>query len=186
MFSKRILSLFFVVFVSVSAQAGMTYQGDVEYSAGTGANEASIVIDFDFENYFVFTYRWDGAATGWDALEAIEGAGALNVEAKWYEEFQSHFVSDFSYLGGVEYDYGEEAIVGWGYWGSSDGESWLVNPGVDGRLLSDGSWDGWVWSNYDFDISWDPLRAPGEAAIPEPGMFALFGTGLLILRKIKR
>jgi hypothetical protein len=175
---KRFFILLVVLSTAGIIRAGITYPGQTEYEAGAGANQATIAIDFDYENYFVFSYRWDGLATGWEALVAIEQAGPLVVDAKWYEEFQSHFVNDFVYPGGNKFNYGENAITGWGYWGSGDGENWVINPGVDNRNLSDGSHDAWVWSNYDFNISWDPLRGPGQIPIPEPATLLLIGIGV--------
>jgi hypothetical protein len=163
------------------ALGGYTYPGAAEYTAGAEENEAIIVVDFDAGNFFVFKYKWDGLATGWDALAAIDAAGALDVNAKWYPEFNSHFVSDFVYPLGQKYDYGQ-AITGWGYWGSADGEGWILNAGVDNRQLESGSWDSWVWSNYDFSVSWDPLRSPGE--VPEPATIVLLGSGALYLFKL--
>ncbi len=181
---KKVIGLVVLLIFAAVANGGLTYEGSVEYTAGTGENEAMIVIDFDFEEYFVFGYRWNGDASGWDALEAIAQAGALEVDAQWYEEFGNHFVSDFIYPDGEAYDYGG-AITGWGYWGSDDGESWAVNTGVDGRVLGDGDWDSWTWSNYDFDISWDPQRSPGEAPVPEPVTLCLFGAGILLFRRFR-
>ena len=181
----RIMKINFAVFavltIACEVYGGFTYPKSAEYIAGEGANEAIIVIDFDADNYFVFKYKWEGLASGWDALAAIEAAGALEVNAKWYEEFGSHFVSDFVYPGGQKHDYGGGAMTGWGYWGSVDGQNWTLNAGVDMRQLSNGSWDGWVWSNYDFSVSWDPLRGPGQEPIPEPGTVCLLGIGIIFL-----
>jgi len=174
---KNLIVLFITLLAEQAATAGLVYPGQVEYSAGQGENQVTIVIDFNYKNYFLFNYRFDGPATGWDALAALEQAGSLEVNATWYEQFQSHFVNDFFYPGSNKYDYGDNTITGWGYWGSSNGESWLINPGVDSRNLSDGGCDAWVWSNYDFDISWDPLRGPGQMPIPEPATILLIGLG---------
>jgi hypothetical protein len=178
-FMKRFLIVSILFLTTAVVKGGITYPDQAQYSAGIGENQATIVIDFDYENYFVFSYSWDGSATGWDALAAIEQAGALDVDAKWYEEYQSHFVRDFFYPAGNKFNYGENAITGWGYWGSLSGENWVINAGVDFRNLADGVWDSWVWSNYDFDISWDPMRGPGQKAVPEPATILLAGLGAI-------
>ncbi|MHC4624874.1 MAG: hypothetical protein ACYS4W_13335, partial [Planctomycetota bacterium] len=80
MASRRLMSLVVVLAIAAGASA-VTYSGDMEYTAGSGSNEVTIAVDFDFGNYFLFTYRWEGEATGWDAISALEQAGALMIEA---------------------------------------------------------------------------------------------------------
>jgi hypothetical protein len=180
MVSKRVLSLVFVFAITASVNAA-TYTGSVEYTAGSGSNQATIVIDFDFGNSFLFNYQWDGDVTGWDTLAALD-AGVLDVDASWYELYQSHFINDFDYPGGLEYDYGEGANTYWAYYGSTDNENWLPNPGVDNRSLSNGDWDSWVWTNCSAD--WLTVyRTPGAAPVPEPMTIALLGLGGLLLRR---
>ncbi|MHC4156528.1 MAG: PEP-CTERM sorting domain-containing protein [Planctomycetota bacterium] len=179
MASRRLMGL--VIVVSIGAGAGaVTYSGGAEYTAGSGDNEATIAVDFDLGNYFLFTYRWDGDATGWDALSAIDQAGSLAVEATDFGEW-GMFVDDLDYPGGLEYDYGEGINTGWSYC-IGDNESWSSSPvGVSFYPLSDGEWNSWVWTNY--DESWMPVRGPGEQPIPEPGTLALLGLGVLLVRK---
>ncbi len=179
---RRVMMLVLVIAAAQAAYAGLVYQKGIEYTAGAGENSAKIVIDFDAGKFFLFEYRWNGQAKGWDALAAIDAAGLLNVDSQWFEQFNSHFVNDFSFPGGVKFDYGVDA-TGWGYWGSADGENWLLNGGVDGRMLTNGGWDGWVWSNYDYNVSWDPIRSPGMA--PEPGTILLLGAGAMFVMRAK-
>ena len=183
---RREVVLILVLSAVTSARAGMTYEMDMEYATGQGANEAAIVVDFDGFDYFVFAYRWDGETTGWDALEAIDLAGSLDVEATWYEQFQCHFVEDFIYGDAEKYLYGGGVITGWGYWQSDNNEDWVTGGGVDFRILSDGAFDAWVWSNYDFEVSWDPIRSPGEMPIPEPGTILLMMKGTFLFGRIRR
>lgn len=181
MASRRLTSLVFVFGIVTSAGA-VTYTGNAEYTAGSGSNQATIAVDFDFENYFLFTYYWNGDATGWDALSAIDLAGALVVEATDWGEW-GMFVDDLSYPGGAKYDYGEGFNVGWAYY-IGDNESWsLDGSGVSFRSLSDGDWDAWVWTNY--DESWRPVRGPGEQPIPEPISVFLFGLSGMLLRRCR-
>jgi len=177
----NLISLIIVLVVCAGAR-GEIYTGGIEYATGAGGNEATIAIDFDFDSSFLFSFQWDGAATGWDALAAIDAAGALDVFATDFGEW-GMFVDDFDYEGGTEYDYGEGVFfAGWAYYNSTDNEIWSLDPaGVSFRDLSDGDWDSWVWTNY--DESWLAIRSPGAAPVPEPATMLLFAAGGLLLRK---
>ncbi len=176
----NLISLIIVLALCATSH-GEIYTGDIEYTAGTGSNKATIAIDFDFDSSFLFSFQWDGAATGWDALAAIDDAGALDVFASDFGE-GSMFVDDFDYEGGTEYDYGEGVYAGWAYFNSGDNETWSLDPaGVSFRDLSDGAWDSWVWTNY--DESWLPIRSPGAAPVPEPATMLLFVIAGLLIRK---
>jgi len=179
----KVMNLILLVLFACAAAHGEIYTGDIEYIAGTGANEATIAVDFDLNNSFLFTFKWDGAATGWDALDTLN-AGTLDVFASDGGEL-GMFVNDFDYSGGVEYDYGHGVYAGWAYYNSADNDIWSLSPGgVSFRDLSDGAWDSWVWTNY--DQSWLPIRSPGAAPIPEPATMLLFAAVGLLIRKPRR
>ena len=183
MASEKVMRVLCVVLVFAIAATvnAVTYTGSVEYTAGSGSNQATIVIDFDFGNSFLFNYRWDDDASGWSALTAIDLAGALDVDAKDYG--WGVFVNDFDYPGGSEYDYGEGANTGWAYY-VGDNVVWTLGPGASSRSLNYGDWDSWVWTNYSADWS-TACRTPGAAPVPEPMTIVLLGLGGLLVGKRK-
>ncbi len=176
---KRLVSLVFILVVTATS-AATTYDSIAEYTAGSGSNQATIAIDFDFNNYFLFNYKWDGSATGWDALSAIESAGTLEITSTHYS--WGELITDFAYLGGIKYAYSPDDSTGWAYYGSSDNQNWAGHVvGCTDRYLNDGDWDSWVWTNYAPDWG-PPYRTPGGEPIPEPGTIVLLTIGSLLLR----
>jgi hypothetical protein len=172
-----VFSLILAIIWATTASA-LTYTGDIEATVGSGTNSATIAVDFDLDNSFLFTFSWDSTATGADALLAIEAATDLQT----ITAYGGAFVVDLIYPGGVKHDYGEQN-TGWAYYTSQDGENWDYSMvGYGDRILSDNCWDSWTWTNYSPDW-WIVYRTPGAAPTPEPCTIALLTLGALLTRR---
>jgi hypothetical protein len=148
---------------------------EVDYWAGTGGNEAIVVVDFDATggDSYAFGFKWDGIATGYDALVAIDAAGALDFETTYYSGM-GYFIDNFYYNS----ESGDPSYY-WQYFTSSDGSVWDSSwVGMSDRTLTGGDWDGWY-------NGFDPGVSP-TTPIPEPATVALLGLGILLLRRKKK
>ena len=171
---------------------GGTYLTDtIEYTAGTGSKTATIIVDFDFENYFVFEYAWDDlavtgdeTATGWDALYTLHQESDLFMEYTDYTSINwGMYVDDLQYPDGEKYNYFDDGSLGWAYFLSADNQNWIQDATVYFRELTDGGFDAWVWTNHDMDNYWAPIRQPGQVPIPEPATLMLLALGGYVLSR---
>jgi hypothetical protein len=169
---------------------------EVEYWAGSGSNEALVVVDFNQgpSDVYTFGYRWDGAANGGQALTAIVAEGGLDAAmTNWGgpPPAENLFIDSFTYDGVTlvnevnfpwspswlfYYDdiVGPGELVGW-----TMAELW----GMSGHLLANGAFEGWLFSYDQWPEYTDEPRQPlaaqtGEGGIPEPGTVALLVAGL--------
>jgi hypothetical protein len=148
----------------------------VSESVGTGANTSHVVVDFGPQSYD-FDVHYDNTLTGEDALKLIHEDSAFRVM------IQSYSFGDA--IAGMDYGgYVDSGFSGgyWNYYLSSNGQAWNESgSGAADRTLSDGSWDGWVWTGSQSTSPDLPL-----AATPEPSSLAAVGmVGLLLMRRRK-
>jgi MYXO-CTERM domain-containing protein len=147
----------------------------VSLSVGQGANTSNFVIDFGPQSY-LFEYHYDGSPTTLDALRAIDAASDYDIATKssaWGEFVLAH---DF---GG--YHFSGEGLNGddwWSHWVMGQ-SGWEWGQG-GGNLLTDGSWDAFVWSDLQSTAPDVPV------AVPEPAALALGGVAAASLVRRRR
>ena len=146
-------------------------------SVGSGASTSHIVLDFGPQS-FQFDVHYDGSITGLEALELIEDSSIFRLETQSFSF--GELVSGMDYGGFKFAGVGTGGDDFWSYY-VGDGESWSFSgQGAGDRVLSNGSYDGWVWAaaqdgGPDFPI-----------AIPEPAGVTLLTCAGLFLRRRRR
>lgn len=153
---------------SAASYAGFIDEVTISESAGTGENTAYVVVDFKDGAEYAFEARFDGTTTGDAIHHLLDDETGLEIDFLVYPS--GEFVNGLTYDGHSNSEYlGDEDW--WHYWISDDGETW-TSPGfgISDRIVSDGSWDGWVYGSA------------GEP-IPEPAMLAMLGLGGLLVRR---
>lgn len=197
-----------------SAHAGLVSSlDDIELWAGSGTNRSALLVDFhdgNTQESFVWGFRWNGSATGFDMLTAIDNA--------WTELTLDNpsFVNSITYTQGIvtHVQASNWVTTSWGYYlaggtatqfdsnppygpigtlnvpggGALLPISWTISPaGSSDRFLADGSWDALSFGAFNtmtFDHE-TPPSSPAYAAIPEPSTiaFLILGATLAIYAK---
>jgi len=187
--TQKIGALGAVAGALVSLNALAFSLADVTFWVGSGANEAALVIDWNdgkSPQSLAWGYRWDGAATGLDMLQAVTAADSRFGDVVLTEWSFGWTVDGMGYdlngNGFSQSDAGDHYKPGWvapNYWvywtydgsdspyGTGAFASSMV--GLSGRTLSDGAWDG---LRYD-DGAIAPSTPVAASVIPEPGSFGL-------------
>lgn len=148
-----------LLFVGSSANAAIVGT----FSVGSGASTSTIQVDFANGNGYVITYSWDGPATGWSALLAVDAA--LSDMSIQYQTFSfGVFLTGVSI--GADHDYGtgdQWPIENyWHYWTAQPTDapgSWTSSMiGAADRALVNGARDAWVFGSPALP---QPVPAPG-------------------------
>jgi len=150
-------ALSLVIVAAGTVQAHSFEDVDVEFWAGSGTNEALLVLDWKGVGaYLAFGYRWSGAATGLSMLQAVRSASGGRLYVEWVPGYPQQAVfglgwdaDDDGFSKTDPDDYYQEGWLEtsyWSYWLSTNGQAWdYAEEGLVLRNLSDGDWDGWSW-----------------------------------------
>ena len=143
---------------SVSALFSTVSHADVieTFEIGTGNSTSSFVFQFTNGNQYMYQINYDESMSGQSAVEFI------------MEEQMDYFVADI-----VSYSFGDalnglnigddfdagfgtapEYLDYWHYWTKEDQtENWESSfVGFGDRMITDGSWDGWVFNSNDAPV----------------------------------
>ena len=141
---------------------------------GTGASAATLQFDFENGNTHLVTVRFDGALTGFGALERV-ATEATGGQLDFLSFSFGKFVTGIGVGGDYQYGEGELWPIenSWHYWTAEGAaaftESWT---GAADRALVDGSRDAWVFGS-----------AAAPAAVPAPGALSLVFAATLRRRR---
>ena len=189
----KTLLISFIVAAPIAASA-VSFDA-IAFWVGSVANRAAVVVDFNdgqATQSYVWGYRWNGTATGEQALDAIVASDPFLTATK------GSFAGFGSFLESVEYAAPNTGLFHsrssavqtdrfWGYWwGQQNSTSWtFASSGMTNRILSDGAVDGWAFSGPSFASV--PPSAP-IAAVSEPASLAAlaFGAAAFMRKRSKR
>lgn len=135
------------------------------WTVGTGASASFVQVEFGNGNAYLYECRWDGAMTGQGLFELIasQQVGFFDFEVISFSFGDALFGISI----GADADEGfgtpPDYLDYWHYWTREGAGQWSESfIGFGDRVVSDGSWDGWVF---------DSSAAP--ASVPAPGAMAL-------------
>lgn len=161
-------------------------------NVGAGPDVSYLVIDESdlYSTPLVFAYHYDydtnNPLTGYSLLTNVAAGSALSVSSTYYTNgglgnnldsltfnsgntiasaqapddsgtYWSYFLS-----GGLDGDIEPELVGQWNY----------ANYGIDSRIVTPGSWDGWTLASYSSDFT--TYSFPPSVTVPEPNTMLLF------------
>ena len=155
-----VVSVAFTFFASSQASAAIIADFDI----GIGANLASIQIDQEDGDGYLFHVRWDSANyTSWDALVDIDAA--LTTFSMTYDTYSwGIFLTGITIDGDTNYGQGDLWPIEnyWHLWLQDTGSWDQAAFGASDRVLFNGASDAWVFGS---SIVPQSVPAPGAIAL---------------------
>jgi hypothetical protein len=178
---SRVCGIFALVAFLLVSRSADAQEIAVSEFVGSGANLSYFVLDFkggSLPQSYVLGYRYDGAKTGGDMLDALDTLGGLNVTTQSFGGF-GRFISGMGYDGKFRDSSPPNPNAYWSYWlgtslVGSPNVTWNESQvGLDSRALTNGSWDGWSWVQDFNTVTPAPPIVPVSANAPEPASLLL-------------
>lgn len=144
-------------------------------AVGSGANTAYMLINFSDGANYQFNVSFDGDTTGIGLFDIIESHTTLVTDRTFY--------GDAAFIDGIAY--GGHSDVGfgggddwWHYWVRPCADDTWQSPeyGASSRIVSNGTWDGWVYGS-----AGEPVPEPTSLTV-----LAVAGGAVTALRRRRR
>ena len=126
------------------------------FEIGTGESSSSFMFQFGNGNQYMYEFNYDGTMSGQSAIEAIMNAQVGYfvpgiVSYSFGDALNGLTIGDDSDSGfGTPPDY----LDYWHYWTKEiESDEWNSSfVGFGDRMITDGSWDGWVFNSNDAPV----------------------------------
>ncbi|MBL9150191.1 MAG: hypothetical protein JNM94_15995 [Phycisphaerae bacterium] len=158
------LSRLLAVVVAASA-VSLSHAGLVgSYDVGAGANASNLQFDFANGDTYLYIVRYDGSITGRDLFDIAKAAqpGFFDFSTQVFPFGEALFGVSIGATSDSGFGTPPDFLDFWHYWTrETDSDPWGFAPsGFADRVVSNGSWDGWVFGS---DGAPTAIPAPGAA-----------------------
>ncbi|MBL9121660.1 MAG: hypothetical protein JNL80_17265 [Phycisphaerae bacterium] len=149
------------------------------FEVGSGGNASHLQFDFQNGNSYLYLVHWEGTVTGRDLFDIVGAAqpGYFTSDIVTFPFGDALFGQSIGSDANAGFGSPPDFLDFWHYWTKESAtaawESSFV--GFGDRIVSDGSWDGWVFGSD---------GAP--AAVPAPGVTMMFTSLLAVAARRRR